>query len=150
VRILQKCYVFLAVALFKCQLCKGLSRLKLQRWVASVRYRCRPNCEQWAMYSYSTTNKMHLLSQIIYSCKTLYVFLPFRPSSGAQNCIYSNGICQSAVTTCCYRGWDGTQFHPIPDSSNCLTYTVAVYAVLSSWWWTEKPSETCRAFCKNK
>ena len=27
------------------------------------------------IYSYSTTNKMHLLSQIIYSCKTLYVYL---------------------------------------------------------------------------
>jgi len=26
------------------------------------------------IYSYSTTNKMHLLSQIIYSCKTLYMF----------------------------------------------------------------------------
>jgi len=31
-----------------------------------------------------------------------------------------------------------------------LTYTVAVYAVLSSWWWTERPSETCRALYKNK
>jgi len=29
-----------------------------------------------------------------------------------------------------------------------LTYTVAVYAVLSSWWWTKRPSETCRAFYK--
>jgi len=26
----------------------------------------------------------------------------------------------------------------------------AVYAVLSSWCWTERPSETCRAFYKNK
>jgi len=26
------------------------------------------------IYSYSTTNKIHLLSQIIYSCKTLYMF----------------------------------------------------------------------------
>jgi hypothetical protein len=26
------------------------------------------------IYSYNTTNKMHLLSQIIYSCKTLYMF----------------------------------------------------------------------------
>jgi hypothetical protein len=43
----------------------------------------------------------------------------FRPSSGAQ---YSNGICQTAAATCCYRGWDGTQFHLIPDSSSCLTY----------------------------
>ena len=36
------------------------------------------------------------------------------------------------------------------DSSSCLTYTVAVYAVLSSWLWTERPSETCTAFHKNK
>jgi len=35
-------------------------------------------------------------------------------------------------------------------SSSCLTYTVAVYAVLSSWWWTERPFETCRAFYMNK
>ena len=27
---------------------------------------------------------------------------------------------------------------------------VAVCAVLSSWWWTERPSETCRAFYKSK
>jgi len=103
--------------------------------------------------SYSTANKMHLLSQIIYSCKTLYMFWTvfpsiirsrklriqqrymsnsccylllsgmrwnavvkrstcfgrsFRPSSGAENCVYSNGICQTAAATCCYRGWDGT------------------------------------------
>jgi len=38
---------------------------------------------------------MHLLSQFIYSCKTLYMFRrSFRPSSGAQNCVYSNGVCQ--------------------------------------------------------
>ena len=30
--------------------------------------------------SYSTTNKMHLLSQIIYSCKTLYMFRTVFPS----------------------------------------------------------------------
>jgi len=35
-------------------------------------------------------------------------------------------------------------------SSSYLTHTVAVYAVLSSWWWTERPSETYRAFYKNK
>jgi hypothetical protein len=41
----------------------------------------------------------------------------FRPSSGAQNCVNSNGICQTAAATCCYRGWDETPFHLIPDSS---------------------------------
>jgi len=46
----------------------------------------------------------------------------FRPSSGAQNCVYSNGVCQTAAATCCYRRW-------------CAT---------------ERPSEKCRAFYKNK
>ena len=32
------------------------------------------------LYSYSTTNKMHLLSQIIYSCKMLYMFRTVFPS----------------------------------------------------------------------
>jgi len=31
----------------------------------------------------------------------------FRPSSGAQNCVYSNGICQTAAAaTCWHWGWD--------------------------------------------
>jgi len=32
------------------------------------------------VFSYSTTNKMHMLSQIIYSCKTLYMFRTVFPS----------------------------------------------------------------------
>jgi len=32
------------------------------------------------IYSYSATNKTHLLSQIIYSCKTLYIFRTVFPS----------------------------------------------------------------------
>jgi hypothetical protein len=27
---------------------------------------------------------------------------------------------------------------------------VAVCTVLNSWWWTERPSETCRVLCKSK
>jgi len=30
----------------------------------------------------------------------------FRPLSRAQNCVYSNGICQTAAATCRYRGWN--------------------------------------------
>jgi len=29
-------------------------------------------------------------------------------------------------------------------SITCMTYTIAVYTVLDSWWWTEELSETCR------
>jgi hypothetical protein len=83
-----------------------------------------------AIGSYSTTNKMHLLFQIIYSCKTLYVFRrSFRPSSGAQNCVYSNSICQTAAA----------YLELAAGSSRCLTYACYCMCSLSSWWWTERP-----------
>jgi len=40
-----------------------------------------------------------------------------RPSSGAQKCKYSVRYCQTNTAACCYRGWDGTQFHLTHDSS---------------------------------
>jgi len=43
-------------------------------------------------------------------------------------------------------------FHEVPPpiirSSNCI-YSIGIYS-LSSWWWAEKPLETCRAFHRNK
>ena len=60
----------------------------------------------------------------------------FRPSSGAQNCVSSNGICQRAAATCCSS--------PIAaDNSSCLTYTVAVYAVLSSSFCLSSGAQNC-------
>jgi hypothetical protein len=96
------------------------------------------------IYSYSTTNKMHLLPQIIYSCKMLCmfqtVFLSIIRSS--KLCIQERYMSNSC---CCLL--------PSPiavGSSSCLTYSIAVYTVLSSLWWVVRPSETCRAFYKNK
>jgi len=67
-------------------------------------------------------------------------------SSGAQNCVYSNGIRQTAAAI-------GDEMERISISSpiaagtsSPLTYTIAVYAVLSSWWWTKRASETCRTY----
>jgi hypothetical protein len=43
---------------------------------------------------------MHLLSQIIYFCETFYMFRAvFRPSSGAQNCVYSNGMAGDTLSS---------------------------------------------------
>jgi len=65
---------------------------------------------------------MHLFLKLFILVKRSACFgRSFRPSSGAQNCTYGN--------------------RHMP---------VAVCAVLSSWWWTERPSETCRAFYKKK
>jgi hypothetical protein len=106
------------------------------------------------MYSYSTTNEMHLLSQIIYSCKTLYMFRTVFPSIIRSSKRHLQQRYMS--NSCCYLLQSGMRRNcssissPIgAGSSSCLTYTVAVDAVLSSWWWTKRPSETCRAFYKN-
>jgi len=66
------------------------------------------------------------VSQFLYFCKTLYVF-----QTGFPSIIRSSKLhVQRQVFV-----------RPIPD---------AVRAVLSSWWWTEKPSETCRSSYRNK
>jgi hypothetical protein len=109
---------------------------------------------------------MHLLSQIIYSCKTLYMFRKVFPSIirssklRIQQRYMSNSCCYlipmddmelSSISYPIAGTPRSSNSSPIvAGSSSCLTYTVAVYAVLSSWWWTEKPSETCRAFYENK
>jgi hypothetical protein len=53
---------------------------------------------------------MHLLSQIIYSCKTLYMFRTvflsiIRSSKLRIQQRYMSNSC------CCYRGWDGTAWN---------------------------------------
>jgi hypothetical protein len=56
------------------------------------------------MYSYSTINKMHLLSQIIYSCKTLCMFRTVFPSIIRSSNLRIQQWHMS--DSCCYRGWD--------------------------------------------
>jgi len=79
------------------------------------------------LYSYSTTNKLHLLSQIIYSCRTLYMFRTVFPSIIRSSKLRIQQRYMS--NSCCY-------LLPAAGNSSCLTYTFAVYAVFSSWWWT--------------
>jgi len=81
------------------------------------------------IYSYSTTNKMHLLSQIIYSCKTLYMFRMVFPSIIRSSKLRIQQRYMS--NSCCYLLLSGMRWI-VAGNSSCLTYTVAVYAVLSS------------------
>jgi hypothetical protein len=55
------------------------------------------------IYSSSTTNKMHPLSQIMYSCKTLYMFRTVFPSiiRSSKLRIQQRYICQTPAATCC-------------------------------------------------
>jgi len=65
---------------------------------------------------------MHQCIKFIYFRMALYMFRrSFRPSSEIEDCTYSNR-----------------------HLSNWYCCLVAVRTVLNSWWWTERPSETCR------
>jgi len=69
-------------------------------------------------YLQSTTNKMQRFLNLFISINCPMCFRRFhRPSSGAQNCTYSIRYCQTNTVACCYRGWDGMEFHLIHDSS---------------------------------
>ena len=61
------------------------------------------------IYSYSTTNKMHLLSQVIYSCKTLYMF-----RTGFQSIIRSSKLRiqqRYMSNSCCYLLLSGVSWN---------------------------------------
>jgi len=61
------------------------------------------------IYSYSTTNKTHLFLKLFILVKRSSCFgRSFRPSSGAQNCTYSN---RHMSNTCCYLLLAGTRWN---------------------------------------
>jgi len=53
----------------------------------------------------------------------------FCPSSRVFHCTHGNGICHTGFANC---------------QQTCMTYTIAVFTVKNSWWWTVELSETCR------
>jgi len=79
------------------------------------------------------------VSQCIYFCKTLYLFQTAFPSVIRSSNLHIQS--QVFVRPLLLPAASRQAVWQIPDP---------VCAVLSSWWWTGKPSETCRASCRNK
>ena len=74
------------------------------------------------IYSYSTSNKMHLFLKLFILVKRSTCFgRSFRPSSGAQHCTYGN---RNMSNSCWYVMLVGTKWNvPLAArSSSCLTY----------------------------
>jgi hypothetical protein len=70
------------------------------------------------IYSYSTTNNMHLLSHIIYSCKTLYMFRMVFPSIIRSSILRIQQWYMS--NSCCYlllsgMRWNSMEFRAPDD-----------------------------------
>ena len=69
----------------------------------------------------------------------------FRPSSGVQDCTYSNR--HMASRYCYLLASEASKQVAV----SACHMPVDVCAILNSWWWTERPSETCRvSMQKNK
>jgi hypothetical protein len=106
-----------------------ISSLGSSRQPSLIYSTLRPNilfntvfCNTHISFLQYPTNKIHLLSQIIYSCKTLCMFRTVFPSiiRSSKLCIQQRYI----------SGMRWNISSPITaSSSSCLTYTVAVYAV---------------------
>ena len=88
----------------------------------------------------------YYVSQFIISVRRCTCFRRvFRPSSGAQNCTYSDRHLSDRYC-CLLLAWPGRQQVAV----TVWQMPGAVCTVLSSWWWTENPSETCRASYRNE
>jgi len=84
------------------------------------------------LYFYSKTNQMHNISNLFYFGTTLYMFRRVSPSIIRSLILYTQHQVYAIETEPVWH---------IPD---------VVGAVLDSWWWTERPSETCRVLFQNK
>jgi len=53
----------------------------------------------------------------------------------------ATGICQTDTVACLPAGtrWSSVSF-PLASRQQCLS---AIYLVLNSWWWMERPTKTC-------
>jgi hypothetical protein len=81
------------------------------------------------------------VSEIIYSCKKLYMFRTVFPSIIRSSKLHIQQ--QACVNQLLLLAASGRQ-------QQMFDMLVTVCAVLSSWRWTKRPPETCRAFYKNK
>jgi len=95
------------------------------------------------IYFYSNSNKAHQYLNLFYFLKnTLYMFRTVFPSIIRSSRLYAQQ--QASVKQNCWL------LASKQTSLSVWQMPVAVRTVLNSWWWTERPSETCRVFFKNK
>jgi hypothetical protein len=71
----------------------------------------------------------------------------FRPSSEVQDCTHSIRYMSYRLVDCMLASTRWHSFHLVPArqrSTNLYGIYLMLCVVSNSWWWTERPSETCR------
>jgi len=110
------------------------------------------------IYFYSKTKEMHqFLTFILFCSSTLHVSEGFSVHHQESKTIRTAScVRQTDSADCLLAGtrWNWFQFHIVPTSKQSAKSVWrthdAVRIVLDSWWWTERPSETCRVLLRNK
>jgi len=99
------------------------------------------------IYSYSKTNQMRNISNLFYFGTTLYMFRTLSPSiiRSLKLCIQHKVYVKQVLLA---RGESLVPASKQPQ--NLYDIPNAVCTLLDSWWWTERPSETCRVLFQNK
>ena len=92
------------------------------------------------LHLYSKTNQMHNNSNLFYYGTTLYMFRTVFPSIIRSLRLYIQHHTIQVPWLLASKQPQNLLWH-IPD---------AVCTVLDSWWWTERPSKTCRVLFQNK
>jgi len=110
--------------------------LHIDRWLRPVTaiaplFR-KTTCRTSTLCSQSTTNKIQRFSNLFVSLRRCTCFRRFYFHHQKHKTAHTTPGIYQTVTAACWQ---------MPD---------ALCAVLFSWWWTEKPSETCRTSYRNK
>jgi hypothetical protein len=105
------------------------------------------------VYFYSKTNEMHQVFKFISFCSsTLQVSDGLSVHHQESKTVHTaSGICQTDSADCLLAG---TRFYLVPASKQSVESVWlipdALCTILDSWWWTERPSETCSVLLQNK
>ena len=103
------------------------------------------------IYFYSRTNQMHNNSNLFYFGTTLYMFRTVSPSVIRSLRLYiQHHTIQVYSYSCMLAGTRCSISFPLASSHRTCIHIPDLCTVLDSWWWTEKPSETCRVLIQNK
>jgi hypothetical protein len=102
-------------------------------------------CEIQILYSFKYNQQNSTLHNILYCCQwPTYFRRLLRQSSGAQNCTHNLWHMSSVLAATASVG--EMELTPASGRSKQAWHIPdAVCTVLSSWWWSEKPPDTCRA-----
>jgi len=106
------------------------------------------------LYSYSKINQMHNISNLFYLGTTLYMFRTVSQFIIRSLRMYIQHKAYAIQALWLLASGNEMEFHFVPaskQSAKSVWHTPdAVCTVLDSWWWTERPSETCRVLLQNK